>query len=63
MAKGFRVRTIAADGYKPTEVPAKFGFFEVRVKLAQVTSSNAGEVVWTELSEDAYRAAAAEPCQ
>jgi len=53
---------IVADGFKPIEVPAKFGHFEVQVKLAPSNSESAGEVVWKSITEDAYLRAVGNGC-
>ena len=54
---------IEANGFKPIEVPAKFGHFEVQVKLAPTNSDSTGAVTWKEVDEDAYRAAIAKRCE
>ena len=53
---------ILADGFKRIEVPAKFGHFEVQVKLASSNSESAGEVIWKSITADAYLRAVGNGC-
>ena len=51
-----------AQGYVPIEVPAKPGFYIVRVKLAPAGSTLSGQVVSEELTEREYRAVLNKKC-
>jgi hypothetical protein len=43
--------SVSASGYKPIEVPAKFGYYQARVVLAPSQTIGASTVEWVEISE------------
>jgi len=47
--------SVSAHGYKPIEVPAKFGYYEAKIALTQDQSSGASSVEWIEISESEFR--------
>lgn len=44
----------SADGYRPVEAPAKFGFFHVTVDLSAAGSASPSEVHWRHLSSSKF---------
>jgi hypothetical protein len=45
---------VAAPGFKPVAVPAKFGFYRMTVKLPPAAVQGNAEVTWVSITEQEF---------